>query len=531
MNGVVVDGRKLMNSLHAVVVAWGLVTQNEIGANSVNRCGPHSLFICAASLNHVLPYSRLAVLLPETGRESSLEELREAAEECGLRSCGVQSAAVMKPFARGEAAAILPIVAADGRRHFISLIESRGDQLCVIDFPSPARWVFDAELRKSAGWDGLVLYVATNEAQLTRVLDERTWGPAWIAGAASILFFAGIAIRLRRHRLHVGRASARSGFTLIELLVSIGVIAILISLVAPAIQNVREAARSVDCRNRLRQIGLAVHQYADGSGGILPPAFIPVISPSGLLVERNLSPLAQLLPFLDQTSVWQSISLEETGAGAGDGPPTSQQNAGLLQKRLAIFECPSDSVPHGATSFRMCSGSSPGLHSSINEPPGVTPALRGVARIRGYRMSAITDGTSSTACFAERVVGDHNLNRYDPWRDRATVADNGSYTPDGMASACEMGFLSPTSHYSFDGATWLLTSFPQALYNHVLPPNSRIPDCQNNSGWAVTARSHHRGGAHVLMVDGSVRLVAESVDLAIWRALASVTGGETISDF
>ena len=520
-----------MCSLHAFFVVLSVVTQSDFGANSVNRCGAHSLFICAASINRALPYSQLQVILPETGRECSLEELRLAAQECGLRARGVQWTSTMKPFARGEAAAILPIVAKDGRRHFVSLIESRGDQLCIIDFPGPARWTFDAELRKSAGWDGLVLYVAADDAQLARVLQVPSTDPAWIAVAATILFFTGIAIRLGRSRVRLGHVSRRSAFTLIELLVSIAVIAILISLVAPAVQNARESARNIDCRNRLRQIGLAVHQYANTNGEMLPPAFVPVIFPSGLLVERNLSPQSQLLPYLDQTSVWLSIVLEETGSGVRNEPPSSLLNDGLLQKRLAVFECPSDSASRGATNFRMCSGSSPGLHESINEPPGVTPALRGVARTWGIRLSAITDGTSSTACFAERVVGDRNLNRYDPWRDRATVPDNGSHTPDGMASACEMVLANPPMHYSFDGATWLLTSFPQTLYNHVLPPNSRIPDCQNNSGWAVTARSHHRGGAHVLMVDGSVRFVGESVNRAIWRALASVNGGETVSDF
>ena len=137
------------------------------------------------------------------------------------------------------------------------------------------------------------------------------------------------------------------------------------------------------------------------------------------------------------------------------------------------------------------------------------------------------------AAFAERVVGDRNLDRYDPWRDRATIpeAGMGGVTPDDMASACQMVPVLPVTHYSHDGSTWLLTSFPQTLYNHVLPPNSRIPDCHAYPGYAITARSHHHGGANVLMVDGSVRLVSDSVDLAIWRALASVTGGETISDF
>ena len=145
-----------MSHLLPLLVIWTIAIQNDIGVSSVNRCGPHSLFVCAAAVNRTLSYGRLEVLLPDNGQESSLEELRVAAQKCGLSSRGVQWPATMKPFARGEAAAILPIVAADGRRHFVSLIESRGDQLCIIDFPGPPRFFFSQELLSASVDHGFV---------------------------------------------------------------------------------------------------------------------------------------------------------------------------------------------------------------------------------------------------------------------------------------------------------------------------------------------------------------------------------------
>lgn len=522
-----------------VLIACLLGQSHEnLGVRSVARCGPHALFVSAAAIDRAFPYSRVGELFPDADKESSLEELRIAAIQCGLHARGVRWKSPMNPFERGKVAAVMPITAADGRRHFVSLIESRGDQLCLVDFPGPPLWTFDAELRARTGWDGTVLYVAADESQLSSVCQTASAGPAWIAGTAMALFLIGFARRRRqcsRHQSkHVFIPSAedsRAGFTVIELMVSIGVIAVLVSLAAPAVQQARETARGLDCRNRLRQIGLAMQQYTDVYDGTLPPAFTAFASPTApIAVGHNISPHAQLLPFLDQTAVWQSINFAETGGGANNEPPTSVVNSSLLKKRMPIFECPSDTQPSGSTNYRMSLGTSPGFFEWTAVPAGVTPALLGVAQYWGSRrLASLSDGSSHTACFSERVTGDQNPNRYDPWRDRAITSGSIIGTPDNMLAICQSVTYTPTAHHSSDGATWLLTAYAHTLYNHILTPNSPIPDCEGGPGQAVTARSYHRGGVNVLYVDGSVHLVSESIDMRIWRGIGTIAGNEVIS--
>jgi prepilin-type processing-associated H-X9-DG protein len=86
-------------------------------------------------------------------------------------------------------------------------------------------------------------------------------------------------------------------------------------------------------------------------------------------------------------------------------------------------------------------------------------------------------------------------------------------------------------HFSFGGTTWVLSGPSQTWYNHVLTPNSAIPDCAESVDWqgAFTARSLHPGGVNVLFADGSVRFTSSSIDLAVWRALGTINGGETVS--
>ena len=336
--------------------------------------------------------------------------------------------------------------------------------------------------------------------------------------------------RLRRSlsRATVAEPRSHSGFTLVELVVVMAVIGVLISLVAPAVQRVRESARAIDCRSRLRQIGIALHNYSDTHPDRLPPAFEPcTFFPGGARIETNLSMQAQLLPYLDLGPLWGTIDLRETGVLRRQEPPTSQFNATLLQTRVAAFECPSDAVVPGGISYRASSGTSPARYEA--PPPGT---YMGIVQVTGCRLSRITDGLSTTAFFSERVIGDRNSQVYDAWRDvsYSVVAPPTVSSPDDAMAMCSTTTAAPAQHGSYAGATWLITSEMFTSYNHVLPPNSRIPDCHDGVH-AITARSFHAGGVHVLMGDGAVRFVSESVHLPVWRSLASLYGAETVSDF
>ncbi|MBX3443165.1 MAG: DUF1559 domain-containing protein [Planctomyces sp.] len=328
------------------------------------------------------------------------------------------------------------------------------------------------------------------------------------------------------------RRFSRRGFTLIELLVSMSVLAILLALTLPAVQRAREASRRTSCRNNLRQIGLALQNYYDVHSRVpcvIEQTIIEMTPGQRHLLDRNLSPQAQLLPQLELAALWNRIDLAENGDGARFMPPHSTLNRDLLTTRVGVFSCPSDSVHDGGNSYRMCRGSSPGRHEMRD---GGELALLGMARtFQGISLSQVTDGLSQTACFSERVIGDRNPNRYSPWRDRAILPFESEPYPSDMAKSCAQTPANPDTENSFDGSTWLLSDYSQTLYNHVLGPNSATPDCRDKSGMAVTARSQHVGGAHVLMGDGAVRFVNAGIDIAIWRAIATINGGETVGDF
>lgn len=499
----------------------------------VNRCGPHALFLCAAATGRPITGEQLEVALPSTGKESSLEELRLAAEELGFAAEGVRWRSRMPAFQPGRTAAIIPVANGDGRRHFVAVVESRGRDVRIIDFPNPPRWVVESDLRARAGWDGTALVIGEDLDAVEEIARVESAGPLWTAVAAAVLFAIGLVSRVQKERRRLGsKTAARTGFTIIELLVTIGVIGLLIALLLPAVQSARQAAYRVDCANRLHQIGLATQNYADVHRGVFPPAMVQlVILPEGRFIPRNLSPQARLLPYLEMSAIWDSIDFAETGDGAGDGhnAPSSDVNAALLTQSIAAFTCPADSVPPGGNSYRMCQGSTPGHHESRGS--GANPALLGVARYYGCNLRKITDGLSTTACFSERVVGDQDPDSYDPWRDRAILEFTAvNDLPDQMAAACKLVPVDVEEHASFDGATWLLTAKHLTLYNHVLTPNSRTPDCHDSCD-AITARSHHAGGVHVLFCDGGVRLVGDAVDLAVWRGIASIDGHETIGGF
>ena len=337
------------------------------------------------------------------------------------------------------------------------------------------------------------------------------------------------------------RHHLRAAFTVIELLVVMGVVSLLASLLLPAVQEARGSARRIECSNRLRQVGAALHQFAATHDDRFPSLIEPYRKGHhGPSIDFNCSAQTQLLPYLDRGDLWRRFDARENGdlLGYGVQPPGSRFNPSLLHERLTAFECPADTVPPGGTSFRMCWGSKAAYseRKADSLPPGTDAALTGVAASRSLSLRKISDGLSNTACFSERVVGDGDSQRYDPWRDRAGVESGntdfvtGTPSPDEMASLCGAVSSQPSAHQSYDGWTWLLTSMHTTVYNHVLAPNSRTPDCAAGHT-AVTARSYHAGGVNLLMCDGAVRFVGESIDLHVWRAIASCHGGEVVGEF
>lgn len=307
--------------------------------------------------------------------------------------------------------------------------------------------------------------------------------------------------------------SRRQAFTLVELLVVIAIIGILVGLLLPAVQAAREAARRMQCSNNLKQLGLALHNYESAhkrfpfaSGGTTPPSGSP-----------GYSAVSLLLPFIEQGNLHQTINFEL--------PLTDPTNTPARLQSVPGFLCPSDREnprpqTGGAINYMANKGS---LHWWSN------PQQNGVfVSSKGYRIAEITDGTSNTAAFSERLLTDGNNGVVDL---RADVF-LGSGDPNTPDEAIDMCYATDASNLAnqfplFMGAPWING---QHTYLHVDVPNRR------SCGFfpfkaTMPASSFHTGGVNAALCDGSVRFVAETIDRQLWRAVGSRNGGETIGDF
>jgi prepilin-type N-terminal cleavage/methylation domain-containing protein/prepilin-type processing-associated H-X9-DG protein len=310
----------------------------------------------------------------------------------------------------------------------------------------------------------------------------------------------------------------RVGFTLIELLVVIAIIAVLIGLLLPAVQKVREAANRMKCANNLKQLALAMHNYHDGHGQFpIGAQGLPCPGVTGPTVRTPFMPF--LLPYFEQDNVYKLYNFSQGFNAAA--------NAAAIGIKLRIFQCPSDEErpkftgSGGAQDYKGNYGLNWGRWNYCDQggpstnpaPLNVGPAGRAPFYERyGARIADITDGTSNTLMWLEMLQGRGETAPLDR-RGRLWNNDSCGYT--------------------------VSTRFP---------PNSPNPDytlCNNNPevglpcilgagdnlNYYMGSRSRHPGGVSVALCDGSVRFVANTIDLATWTGLSSQGGGEVVGSY
>jgi prepilin-type N-terminal cleavage/methylation domain-containing protein/prepilin-type processing-associated H-X9-DG protein len=326
----------------------------------------------------------------------------------------------------------------------------------------------------------------------------------------------------------------RSGFTLIELLVVIAIIAVLIGLLLPAVQKVREAANRAKCANNLHQIGIAYHNYANAHKDTLP---------SGSLdVNGYLSAHVQAMPYAEQANTYQLFDLTK-------GPFDAANNTASSQK-VPIFYCPTDPVPgafmaYGWTNYHVNSGSWGGISDRWDGPfaanyqttVGVSAASTGIAPLAPVLLTRITDGTSNTAMVAEVVNGAGDDSAYA--RSKYDCFEYGSVSGTSNAQIRSLLMAANWQTAGYAGGwspPWRYRGYPysegspwRGWYNHLLPPNQ--PCWRPNNWWLIVspASSLHAGnGANVCMCDGSVRFVTASVDPVVWEAAGTRDGAESL---
>ncbi|VTS06905.1 DUF1559 domain-containing protein [Tuwongella immobilis] len=296
----------------------------------------------------------------------------------------------------------------------------------------------------------------------------------------------------------------RRAFTLIELLVVIAIIAILIGLLLPAVQKVREAAARMTCGNNLKQIGLAFHNYASANNDAFPAR---VSLQPGVLNNVNL----YLLPYLEQENLFRQYDFT-----LGFNHPA---NWPVISTKLKMFQCPS--VPGGMTlPMTLTDGSSVTLEafSDYGQPYGLTGQVVSAGLIpatvdrsgvlfegeKPNRMAAITDGTSNSVIFAEqggkpkRYINGRNV------------------TPD---------YTSP--HVSSWAGPWQDIGGRGHTFDGLTTPGPCAINCSNAPGAGVY--SFHTGGAHMLFADGSVRFARAGMDIWLLYAIFTRSAGEVLS--
>jgi prepilin-type N-terminal cleavage/methylation domain-containing protein/prepilin-type processing-associated H-X9-DG protein len=304
------------------------------------------------------------------------------------------------------------------------------------------------------------------------------------------------------------RRDCRSAYTLIELLVVIAIIAILIGLLLPAVQKVREAAARAKCANNLKQIGLACHQHHDAYGKF-PPGWVyaPFTAPQGQIIEGGAGTFAFLLPYLEQEALARMYRWDRRPQGPDNQPVATTQ--------LKIFQCPSAEPNRWVTAVEDPDNYAYGGKGACGDYAGVRDIdtrlvdLGLVDRAANYqgvlsqnyltRLTDITDGASQTILVTECA------GRPELWRAGRSVP--GIYPTGGVWVSGTLIFGQGSTP---DGAT---------------KPGPCAINCTNDR----EVYSFHPGGANAVFADGSVHFLQADLDIRIFARLVTRAGGEVVT--
>lgn len=318
----------------------------------------------------------------------------------------------------------------------------------------------------------------------------------------------------------------RPGFTLIELLVVIGIIGVLVSLLLPAVQAAREAARRTQCKNNLHQIGIAVHNFHDVHRHFPVSFMVDYSSPAG-----EWSVQARLLPFLEQGNLAQLADL--------DRAYSDPVNSGVSTHKVATYLCPSElkDKPRLKNGVRV--------HYPINYAFNggtwfVWDNATGISGSGAFvpnqptRFRDMSDGTSNVLCFSE-------VKAFTPYFRDGGNATNIPPAPHEVA-ALGGDFKTETGH-----TEWVDGRVHQTGFTTTFPPNTLVPhtvgpatydvdftncreekNCGARTYAAITSRSYHPQSVNSLLMDGSVRSFSESMDARVWWNLGSRDDGVPI---
>ncbi|AMV29242.1 Type II secretion system protein G precursor [Gemmata sp. SH-PL17] len=334
---------------------------------------------------------------------------------------------------------------------------------------------------------------------------------------------------------------ARRGFTLIELLVVIAIIAILIGLLLPAVQKVREAAARMKCQNNLKQLGLAIHTYHDANGKF-PRNYRQV---GGNAWEAT-SAHVEILPYVEQDNLYKLFE-----AARADWGTTYNT---LMNTKLSVFLCPSSpQAPARGTNPAGWDG--PGSNYGWSTGSSVETVWAGdrfngiVSYQSDRKFGDVTDGLSNTLLASELLSGSNASGSAGKYPYDFFYTNNGVFnsvvdknfpTAAELASIGTVAQSSPSGMRSNNGTMWAWYSAGQSTLTTAAPPNWQYPtaggDCcpggAHDWGYGIVPpRSMHTGGVNGLLGDGSVRFLNNSIDLVTFQLLGNRSDGKVMGNF
>ncbi len=345
------------------------------------------------------------------------------------------------------------------------------------------------------------------------------------------------------------RRGFRSAFTLIELLVVIAIIAVLIALLLPAVQQAREAARRSQCKNNLKQIGLALHNYHETFNCLPISMSWGRINPSTDWDRRQaFSDKVYMLPYLDQAPMYNQTNFNDF--------PWNPWNTGsnLPQSiRLPVFNCPSSpgsagaAGPSGNFNYAISIGVVNYSTNDVNIISGRNGQHNGAACYTNWpgesdvvvRFADFTDGLSNTMGYSEFGIvpcdpsstGKKSMQMHN-W------TQTGNNTHRLLRTNClnSVPNVNDCGRHNMRGSSWASSWVGVgSAYSHNMNPNEKPCFATDQGDWrgstTMGASSYHTGGVQGLLCDGSVRFVSENIDYNTWASIGTRNGNETLGEF